>query len=90
MLLMYYCLYHQYLNMFFVHSKYNDVQSTCVDTKLNTCSFRYQLFESGLSEDGRRIVQTICQSGQYAGFFYDLFSHIWEIECIVQLSRENS
>jgi hypothetical protein len=39
-------------------SNYNSVQSTCVDTKLNTCSFRYQLFESGLSEDGRRIVQT--------------------------------
>ena len=44
-------------------SNYNSVQSTCLDTKLNTCSFRYQLFESGLSEDGRRIVQTICQSG---------------------------
>ncbi|CAC5391121.1 RAB6A [Mytilus coruscus] len=44
-------------------SHYNNIKTTCVDTKLKTCSFRDELFLSGLSGDVRRIVQTICQSG---------------------------
>ncbi|XP_052105714.1 uncharacterized protein LOC127738481 isoform X2 [Mytilus californianus] len=44
-------------------SHYNNIKTTCVDTKLKTCSFRDELFLSGLSGDVRLIVQTICQSG---------------------------
>ncbi|XP_076098935.1 uncharacterized protein LOC143068619 isoform X2 [Mytilus galloprovincialis] len=44
-------------------SNYTNIKTTCVDTKLRTCSFRDELFLSGLSGDVKRIVQTICQSG---------------------------
>ncbi|VDI73870.1 Hypothetical predicted protein [Mytilus galloprovincialis] len=44
-------------------SNYTNIKTTCVDTKLKTCSFRDELFLSGLSGDVKRIVQTICQSG---------------------------
>ncbi|VDI09831.1 Hypothetical predicted protein [Mytilus galloprovincialis] len=44
-------------------SNYTNIKTTCVDTKLQTCSFRDELFLSGLSGDVKRIVQTICQSG---------------------------